>query len=264
MKISWIKLTPKKAQAFLDARASNRPLDEGYATKLGGAMSDGKWEPNGESIKFNDKRQMEDGQHRCLAVVISGVTIVTLLVEGLPSNNGIFETIDVGKKRTVGHMFARSGEKHYNQLAAAAAWLWRYKDGRVTTFDSPRHDQASEILQKHPTLRDSVSAVSGCHKVMSVGLAAFLHYLFKAKDKALANSFFEMLGSGEGLSKTSPKTSGIYQLRELLMEDRNKRSRRHAYVIAALCIKAWNAVRTGRVCKQTIKWTTDERFPAVE
>ena len=265
MKTSWLKLTPKKAQTLLDNRASNRPLDENYGKKLAGAMSDDKWYQNGESIKVNDKGEMEDGQHRCWAVVRSGVTITTLLVEGLPSENGVFETIDVGKKRTVGHMFSRAGEKNYNQLAAAAAWYWRYKDGGICTFDAPRHDQASEILREHPGLRYSVDSVQCCKKIMSLGLAAFLHYIFTQKHrKDVADAFFVKLGSGEGLSKLNPLTSGIYQLREMLIEDRARRSRRHAYVIAALCIKAWNAKQTVTVCKRKLTWTTEESFPAVE
>lgn len=266
MRTQWINLTPKKAQSLLDNRAANRPLDERYATKLAGAMKDGKWEPNGETLKVNDKGQLEDGQHRCLATVIANCTVRVLIVEGLPSDNGIFETIDVGKKRTAGHMFARAGEKHYKALATTASWMWRYRQGKMNLFDSPRHDELMDVVRKFPELRDSVDACVCARKVMSQGLAGFLHFMFwkSSKNALLASEFFQLLASGDGISKSDPATSGIYQLREMLLDDKRRRSRRHQYVIAALAIKAWNAVRARKVCKQALKWVSDEDFPEVE
>lgn len=263
MRVSVTKLDPKKAQKLLDSRASNRPLDEKYAQRLAGAMRSGKWKLNGETIKINDHGQMEDGQHRCLAVVLSGCTITVAIATNLESSNGVFETIDTGKRRTIGHVFARANEENYAMLASAVAWLWRYEKGSIMIFDSPRHDEATDFLSRHPKLRESCHAVHGVRKLMPCGLAAALHYMFSSKDAELAEWFFNHLGTGEDLRRDSVKTSAIWRLRELLTEERDKRSRRHAYVNAALVIKAWNATRAGKLCK-TLRWTASESFPEVE
>jgi hypothetical protein len=196
-------------------------------------------------------------------VVLANMPIKTVMVTGLPSANGIFETIDTGKKRSLGHVLARAREENYSMLAAAIGWLWRWERGTMLHFESPRHDEAVEVLKRHPQLRESCHAIHCCNKVIAPGVAAFLHYIFSKSNSGQADWFFHALGTGEDLSKSSPKTSAILRLREILIGDKNKRSRRHAYAVIALAIKAWNCVRKGVVCKQ-LRWTSEEDVPEVE
>ncbi len=65
-------ITPKKAQAWLLHRAPNRPICEFHLRRLASSMKAGVWKLNGEAIKFNDKGDLEDGQHRLEAIVLSG------------------------------------------------------------------------------------------------------------------------------------------------------------------------------------------------
>jgi len=263
MRIRVIRLTPKKAQELLDNRAPNRRLDEAYAHRLAGAIVEGKWVANGETIKINEDGQMEDGQHRCRAVVIANTSVSAALATGIPAQAGTFESIDTGKKRTGGQMLGRAGEKHYNALAAAAGWMWRHKSGKVASFESPRHDQLMDVIDKHPGLRYSANFCTCARTVMSHGLATFVHYLLSEKDCERANRFMDMLGSGEHLSKSNG-TSAILRLREELRSDRDRRTRKHAYVIAALCIKAWNAWVNGKRVARKVTWEPSEGFPKVE
>lgn len=263
MKIKVVTLTPSKAEKLLNNRAANRPLDEQYAHRLSEAMKAGRWKLNGETIKINNRGQLEDGQHRCLAVWKSGCSIEVAIASDITSDDGVFESIDIGKRRTIGHMFARAGEQNYSMLASAAAWLWRYREAQLSCNFTPRHDQARAILDEHPRLRDSCSAVHSCRKVLPSGMAAAFHYIFSETDPVMATWFFDALGSGEDLSKHSPKTSAIFRLRELVLADRSKRIKRHQYMLAALLIKAWNATRAGAICR-SLRWAIGEEFPKVE
>jgi hypothetical protein len=181
----------------------------------------------------------------------------------LPAGNGIFDTIDTGKKRSLAHVFARGEEQNYAMLAAAVGWLWRWETDRISSFESPRNDQAIDVLARNPKLRESCQAAHASRKIMAPGVAAFLHYLFSASDPIIAGWFFDALGSGENLSKTSLKTSAILKLRETLVSDRDKRCKRHAYAIIALTIKAWNCTKNRVLCKK-LAWSANESFPEVE
>lgn len=262
MRITIILITPKKAAEWLQHAAPNRPVDMTHVRRLAGAISEDRWIVNGETIKFDTEGQLQDGRHRLNAVIMSGKSIRSAVAFGVSPANGTFESIDTGKKRTIGDMFARQGESHYRRLAAAVAWLWRADRGALNNYESPRHDEAMDVLKDHPKLIDSVQRVGVCSKVLMAGMAAFLHYKFAKISRKQADEFFELLGTGEGLSREGA-TSGIYRLREKLLSDRQTRSRQHAYVYAAMCVKAWNAFRAGRTVKSVV-WRVGEEFPEME
>ena len=74
-----IDLTPEKAAAILRKNNRNRPLRERYAKRLASAMTRGEWKFNGDTIVVANSGELLQGQHRCTAVVLSGVTIKTIL-----------------------------------------------------------------------------------------------------------------------------------------------------------------------------------------
>lgn len=63
------------------------------------AMKNGRWELNGETIKFDKEGRLMDGYHRVKAVIKAGVPIEFLVVEGI--DNDAMSTIDIGLKRSL-------------------------------------------------------------------------------------------------------------------------------------------------------------------
>jgi hypothetical protein len=258
-------ITPKKARLFLQNMAPNRPLNEWHAKRLASVMTDGKWKLNGEAIILNDKGQMEDGQHTCQAVIISGTEIEKVVTRGVASNSGTFESLGSGRRRTIADMFARAKEENYAMLASAAAWLWRYEHGHIANryMMVPRHDEALAVLEKHPGLRRSCQAAHKVQKILRPSVAVFLHYIFSNKDIALADKFFQLLGSGENISSGSTDTSGIYAIRARLINNRDSKAKLPVVEIIPLVIKAWNATRQRKVVR-TLRFGCDENYPTVE
>lgn len=260
-------IDPRKAQKFLDTMGPNRPTQLKASQRIADAIQNGEWEVNGETIKFDDEGRMIDGAHRCLAVTLAGKGIKTFVTHGL--NKVSFDTIDTGRKRTVGDVFAKHGEENCNMLAAAVAWLYRFQlkavqcGGRIT----PTHRQSMAILAENPSLRDSCIWGQRCKRFLPSSVTAVLHYLFAKKDQEDAEFFFEHLATGEELSRSSTKTSAIHVLRARLEDNRASLTKLPASIVIAITIKAWNAMRSKRVVK-TLRLTKGgdkpEDFPEIQ
>jgi hypothetical protein len=254
-------ITPKKAAQWLENKAPNRPVSEVFARQLSSAITSGEWKLNGDAIRFNGSDQMEDGQHRCLAVVMANKPIQSLVVRGL--DNDVFETIDGNRKRTLADMFSRAQEKHYTILAGAVSWLYRFRNGTVSggRQDSPRHPQSFALLNENPEIHDSVARVLPFRcKLLSPSLSAAMHYMAARISRDAADRFFDHLLGGENIAKASTETSAIYWLRARLQDNRENKAKLPVQEVIALTIKAWDAFRAKRITK-TLRWSSTESFP---
>ena len=126
MKYKTVKLTPDLAKVWLDTmpdyqRSSSALVVAEYAKD----MIDGRWvEGTGDTIRFNKQGQMIDGQHRCLAVIESGVSIYVTIIEGL--DDEVYLVLDKGRKRTVADSI---GGKNANARAAIAKTIIALNNG---------------------------------------------------------------------------------------------------------------------------------------
>ena len=78
-----IDLTPKLAKELLLCNFDNRPISIKRVESFAADIRDGRWEFNGETIIVADTGEMNDGQHRCHAVIMADKSIPTLLVKGV-------------------------------------------------------------------------------------------------------------------------------------------------------------------------------------
>jgi len=242
-------LTPDKAQRWLDNRAPNRPLSKLYARELANSIQVGEWERNGATIVFNSDGKMEDGQHRCLAVVMAGKSIDVIVVRGVAV--GSFDSIDTGRGRTAAHLLARDGEKHYAVLASALRWLNLYNHGTFQSNGSgwalklTRH-QLRQLLDTHPGIRDFCvlpKNAGGIRGTIPSGIIAAFHYIGSSIDVDLAETYFHGLMTGENIGKSS----WSWQVRERLFAAfRSTAQRLHTSAKAEIVVRGWNAARSGR------------------
>jgi hypothetical protein len=257
------RITPSKAVEWLKLTGPNRPIQTRRANIYAQAMLRDEWLPNGETIKFDVKEKLRDGQHRLHGIIAANKAIDMLVVRGIPE--AAFDTIDTGGRRTVGDVFKVHDVDNYNAVACAIAWMHRFNEGRPRDFTSPTHPQAVALLRENPGILESGSYIcrfKGRH--FPHGLAIYLHYVCSRLDKRLADEFFAKMYDGDGLLKTGP-LSGLYLLRRRLTEESNGAGKPSRAGLAAMAIKAWNAAREGKTVK-VMRWTSEhesgEHFPA--
>jgi hypothetical protein len=94
-----LTITPEMAAEFLKHNVTNRPLRPGQVDKYAFDMQSGEWALTHQSIAFNSRHELIDGQHRLNAIVKVGRPIpmhVTFNVEA-----GYGDPIDRGLSRSL-------------------------------------------------------------------------------------------------------------------------------------------------------------------
>lgn len=240
-----VDLTPVMAELLLERNPENRHLRDSRVAEYTIDITNGDWEFNGENIKVSADGRLNDGQHRCHAVIRAGRAIRTAIMFGLERDSRM--TVDQGAVRTLGNYLTMDGHKRANILAATASLVYQYEtSGRIMSGGrgKPTKVQARRIVEQRPELIDSVEAIPrGGRIASSPAVLAFCHHVFARRAGAsAATSFILSLSLGDGLPASSP----IYRAREKLLVE-GKRLR--AWEKVELIFRTWNAWRRGK--KQT-------------
>lgn len=70
-----VMLTPQMAKELLDTVKINRTVSKETVKAYASDMLAGRWYDNGVPIIVDDRGELRDGQHRCAAVIASGISI---------------------------------------------------------------------------------------------------------------------------------------------------------------------------------------------
>lgn len=96
MKITEELITPEMAEQYLTKNTNNfRKLNFNKVKLYASDMRNGRWEYNGDPIRFNNEGILIDGQHRLNAIVMSHTSVKCVVERGVESN-----IIDIGFIRT--------------------------------------------------------------------------------------------------------------------------------------------------------------------
>lgn len=235
-----ITLTPALARVLLDRNAHNRKISETAVAKYARDMSNGAWEFNGEPIIVASDGYLNDGQHRCEAVIASGVSIRAVIVIGTDRTSRF--TVDQGRARTAGDFLGMSGHADSLALAAAAGFVWQHAEhGKLSGQQAfrPTKGEILKTVDANPDLAKSLAAIAsrGSDLVGGRGMLAFCHFLFSRKaPRADADEFMKSLVSGESLGANDPILYARNRLTAM-------RGRLRPNEKAELVIRAWNAHR---------------------
>lgn len=260
MRPEILTISPALAKEWMLNNVRNRHLSKPLIEKYAGAMQRGEWVENGDAIRFDIDGHLLDGQHRLMAVCLSGVAIRSLVLWDVAPTAQ--DTIDIGKRRRLGDVLAIRGESNAATLAAAIAQIWRFERGQETERGAPSPQQAITLLAKHPDLRASIPVALRVYRRIWLrpGLGTALHYHFRRIDSSDADDFFEKLAMGADLAEDSP----ILLLRRALQRERSKELGLAEFHVAALVIKAWNAYRQNEPMR-LLRWSPGgsrpEAFP---
>ena len=95
---TWEDITPEKAEGLLEMNNGNRAVKKRVVEKYAKDMASGNWKENGVPIVIGSDGTVKDGQHRLLAIIMSGVTLHNQLLVIIPAEDA--NAYDIGSART--------------------------------------------------------------------------------------------------------------------------------------------------------------------
>jgi hypothetical protein len=243
-----VKVRPDDAAWILNRLAEkqrNRSLlvVERYAR----SMREGRWSLNGATLAFSSEGQLLDGQHRLAACAKSGAVFTTFAAV-VEDDGSAYQTLDIGLRRTSGHILQAHGIRRNSQsMAVTAKWVILLREFPEDVSRPGKHWRDMDHAQVVRTI-DQFPIIESATVFMSrrtvrglcrpSGAFAALYVLFAEKDKMMADEFFKRLLEGEGLTKDEP----IWHLRRYLQNEQGNGEWSN-YKRVTACAKCWNAMR---------------------
>lgn len=254
-----VKLTPALAALLLERNPANRKISASAVERFAYEISGDRWTFNGEPLIVSDTGELNDGQHRCSAVVEAGKAIDVVMIVGVPRESRT--TLDQGRMRTAADYLSMGGHHNSIVLAAAASYLWQYRNRGALASGSPGRATKSEVMatvSSNPGLRRSVEmfTTKSARSLGGVALLAFCHFAIGGVAKREdADTFFVALTEGANLGKGHP---ALYVRNRMLTfagtRDQNGK--------AELIFRAWNAWRTNQKVDRI--WLSGGVLPVLE
>jgi hypothetical protein len=254
-------ITPSMAMAMMERNHGNRRIRDRLVDQYAGQIGSGSWPLTGQPVIFSEDGTMNDGQHRLLACIKSGVPFRCDVRFGIPRAS--FMLTDVGAKRQSSDVLEIMGEKNAATLAAAAGHLiiWQRSDRKsIHRSYTAAPNEIVAIIRDCPHLRHSAAVGMRIHGHIRTmpSIMAFCHYVCWLSDPVLADRFFEQVASGEGMTKTDP----AFVLRKRLIDAAQTQTMMPRFVLAGYVFKAWNAARKGDQIK-VLRMMDGETLPEV-
>jgi hypothetical protein len=252
-------LTPSLATVLLGRNDDNRTLREATVTGYARDMQNGSWDMNGEPIIVAANGLLNDGQHRCAAVIKADVAIPAVFIIGVDRNTRT--TLDQGSVRRLSDYLAMDGRPNSVRLAALANYIWAYQNRgmlQISGRDKPTKSECIDLVNAHPNIAKSLQIVDGknAHKFVSLSVLALAHWVFARRStQAAADTFVLSLIEGANLDVDSP----ILYARNRLIAEHGKLRPNNT---AELLFKAWNAYRRGDTLKRLV--ITGGQLPKLE
>jgi hypothetical protein len=271
---SRVRIGPEEAKRFLEKNSKNRSARKSRVADYASQMRDGLWKYSSalQPIVIGSDGHVLDGQHRLMAVVLSGTVQFFDVVYGVDREE-VFAVIGENEPRNGADSLHVMGEKDSCSLAAAIAWIARERMGREGAKRGGKYRLPTQrvnnqltvrLMNENPELRDSipVSRKQDPAGLIPPSIVIWLHWRFSRIDSDWADQFFEDVGRGVNLREGSPELAA----RSWLLRNRPVPGRRvEPEMVTAILIKAWNKSRRLEKKCALLKWNPAvEDFPHVE
>lgn len=233
-------LTPSVAAVLLERNPANRKIKFTKVQDYAKDIEHGSWKFNGEPIIVARDGLLNDGQHRCAAVVEAQKSIPVLMVFGVERDTR--DTLDQGVARSSGDYLSIHGHTNTSHLAATAKAVWQWRTFGLLSNggrNSPTRSEVMETVLANPGIVKSLAFVDrkNARAMGSLSTLAFVHFAVKSVAGDIpANFFMDALIDGADLKAGDP----ILNVRNRLMTDRRVLRTPEK---AELLFRAWNAHR---------------------
>lgn len=255
-----VNVTPEKAKKWMaeangqNFRKPNDRIVDSYASD----MRIGKWAMNGESIKFDSKGVLVDGQHRLAACAQAGKPFDTLIIWGCDKT----DDIDTGFKRTYAQILSNNNVKAA-AVCAASVKLMSFLDdlARGTEFTkgvSRRRSTAQlrSTFNKYNTIEDFVAKSNEVRKLCSpTYVSAVMCWSCNGEWVEPCSTFVVGLRDPSKLHDNSPVFALGRRLRNVSPSQKITRD-----VLLAITIIAWNHHIAGKTLS-VLRWFKTDKFP---
>lgn len=238
-------VTPALCTGWLEANENNRPLHQHIINQYARDMVKKEWDLNGESLKFDTKSNILDGQHRMWACIESDSSFRTLVTTGLPRKS--FDTLDTGLNRKASDILGINGEVSVNLLASTLRHIGYYYGNSMLGGNRFTNRDIEGLLDQHPDVREYVKRGNTNHVKWCAGsVIATCWYLASRKNKGIADAFFESLSTGTNLTAGSP----VLILRNKFIDVQASAAQKLTSIEKIeMIINAWNLHRKGKTVK---------------
>lgn len=252
-------LTPAFADYLLKSHNhSNRPVSGPRLRVYKRRMLAGQWILTSENLAFDVNGRMIDGQHRCMAVMETGITIPMNFSFGHPPEVGLW--IDGGKPRSASDLLAYGREEGSARLPVATVALARLLaiTQGYTQMDANSIHQYAESLDKKRAY-DAVIAAKRASKIGATSTLALAHYYITEhlarRSRPLFDEFWDKLATGANLSK-----GGFLRFRESLVSEKQGRDGVNRQVkTAGRIVEAWMSYSAGVAVRPS--WDDGKTLP---
>lgn len=259
MDIQTERVTPKKAEQWINRNTGNRKLREGVAEAYAEDMKNGKWTECLDPIAFYENGDLANGQHRLWAIIESGTTQEFLVARNVPRDAGL--NIDVGLARTLVDNARISGVDPglSNEMVAVSRFIEEGDTQRGKLTNAQRlefvnmHREAAEWTISHGPRGKGLRSMAT--------LAAVGRAWYAEQDRDKIARFCEVVSTG--LANGKEEHAAIC-LRNYLIAGRDSRmTGRWTDTARAIFLKTMNAISyfmRGKTLS-VIKNVKDEAYP---
>lgn len=191
------QISPATASWLLGMNPENRKTSENMGIKYADDMRNGRWQENGAGLAISTCLALNDGQHRCMAVEETGVTIMITVTVGLTRESRM--TLDSGLKRTLSNKLDMQGYQDHGLLGAMTKMIIGLEANRDASRRSLREssdpliceriDNDYAIIQSAKFVR-SLKITKGFLSKQQIG---FFHYVLSRIDNNAADIFLQGL-----------------------------------------------------------------------
>lgn len=241
----WVNLTPALAEKWLGQNHDNRNLRPVKVRAFARDMRNGEWTTSGQPVQFDWNGVLIDGQHRCEAVIESGVTIRVLVVKGLDPKAK--QVIDTGTKRTPGDALRFAGYKSDPNILGAVARIAMSRDAGYlrTAFagSAPNITNAEAVAwaDVHPEAEHAVSLARRTAGGIGIAPSPWAYCLWELEqiNGGIAVEFATSMAEWRGLGgKGDPRVALLTAFKNAALGKRRVPSASESIYIV---FRAWNA-----------------------
>jgi len=115
LRVAVVTITPEMAwELLIKHNVRNRPIAYSHAARLALDIIADRWMLTHQGGGFNKADDMEDIQHRLLAIILADKPVQMMMTTDLPDD--LFKTIDLGKTRSAGSALELAGHNGESNL----------------------------------------------------------------------------------------------------------------------------------------------------